>query len=163
MFPLVFRNVSISDHSLIYAFRKLSTGIYNKDHSTITYRNFKHFDLHSFRADIRAQNWTDINNFNNPNDMWRVWKNTFNNVVGKHAPLRTRRVRSSKSPWITPKLKQNMHKRDILKLKAIRSKDTNDWAIFKRFRNYVTNEIKLAKENYYLNAFHQNNQNMKKT
>ena len=65
-------HVSISDHSLIYAFRKLSTGIYSKDHSAITYRNFKNFDLHSFRADIRAQNWTDINNFNNPNDMWRV-------------------------------------------------------------------------------------------
>ena len=56
-----------------------------------------------------------------------------------------------------------MHKRDILKLKAIRSKDTNDWGAFKRFRNYVTNEIKLAKENYYLNAFHQNSQYMKKT
>jgi hypothetical protein len=57
--------------------------------------------------------------------MWLVWKNTLNNVVEKHAPLRTRRVRSStcKSPWITPELKQHMHKRDILKLKAIRSKD----------------------------------------
>ena len=65
------------------------------------------------------QNWTGINNFNNPNDMWRFWKNTFNNVVEKHAPLRTRRVRPSKSPWITPELKQSIHKRDVLKLKAI--------------------------------------------
>jgi hypothetical protein len=95
--------------------------------------------------------------------MWRVWKNTFNNVVKKHAPLRTRRVRSSKSPWITPELKQHMHKRDILKVKAIRSKVPNDWAAFKTFRNYVTNEIKLVKETHYQNAFHQNKQNMKKT
>jgi hypothetical protein len=156
-------HVGISDHSLIYAFRKLLTGIYNKGHSTVTYRKFKNFDLDSFRTDICAQNWTAVNNFNDPNDMWRVWKNTFNNVVKKHAPLRTRRVRSSKSPWITPELKQHMHKRDILKVKAIRSKVPNDWAAFKTFRNYVTNEIKLVKETHYQNAFHQNKQNMKKT
>ncbi len=58
--------------------------------------------------------------------MWRVWKTTFNNVVEMHAPLRTRRVRLSTSPWITPELKRHMHERDILKIKAIRSKDIYD-------------------------------------
>ena len=30
-------HISISDHSLIYAFRKLSTGLFTKGHSTVTY------------------------------------------------------------------------------------------------------------------------------
>ena len=34
-------HVGIRDHSLIYAFRKLPTGTYNKDHSTITCRILK--------------------------------------------------------------------------------------------------------------------------
>ena len=44
-------------------------------------------------------------------------------LVEVHAPCRTRRVRISKSPWITPELKKHMHERDILKIKAIRSED----------------------------------------
>ena len=95
--------------------------------------------------------------------MWRVWKTTFNNVVEMHAPLRTRRVRLSKSPWITPELKRHMHERDILKIKAIRSKYIYDWAAFKKARNSVNNEIKFAKKAHYMNAFHENESNVKKT
>ncbi len=94
--------------------------------------------------------------------MWRVWKTTFNNVVKMHAPLRTRRVRLSKSPWITPELKRHMHERDILKIKAIRSKYIYDWAAFKKARNSVNNEIKFAKKAHYMNAFHENESNVKK-
>ncbi|CAH3043012.1 unnamed protein product [Porites lobata] len=36
---------------LIYAFRKLSAGKHTKGHTTISYRNFKHFDADSFRND----------------------------------------------------------------------------------------------------------------
>ena len=71
-----------------------------------------------------------IHQFKNPNDMWHAWKNTFNFVVEKHSPLRTKRVKASKAPWISSHLKGKMHKRDILKIKAIRSNDTLDWLIF---------------------------------
>ena len=81
-------HVGISDHSLIYAFRKLSTGLHNKGHSTVNYRKFKNFNSESFRSDIFSQNWDVIRAYNNPSDMWRVWKTTFNNVVEMHAPSR---------------------------------------------------------------------------
>ena len=156
-------HVGISDHSLIYAFRKVSTGLHNKGHSTVNYRKFKNFNLENFRSDIFSQNWDVIRAYNNPNDMWREWKTIFNNVVEMHAPTRTRRVRFSKSPWITPALKRHMHERDILKIKAIQSKDIHDWAAFKKARNSVNSEIKLAKKAYYMNALHENESNVKKT
>ena len=156
-------HVGISDHSLIYAFRKLSTGLSNKAHKTITYRNFKKFDQASFRADISSQNWEDLKSFDDPNDMWHAWKANFNRIVDKHAPLCVKRVRASKSPWITTLLMRRMHERDIQKIKAIRSKDPVDWAVFKKLRNSVNNEIKLAKESYYKNAFYENEKNPRKT
>ena len=156
-------HVGISDHSLIYAFRKVSTGLHNKGHSTVNYRKFKNFNLENFRSDMFSQNWDVIRAYNNPNDMWREWKTIFNNVVEMHAPSRTRRVRFSKSPWITPALKRHMHERDILKIKAIQSKDIHDWAAFKKARNSVNSEIKLAKKAYYMNALHENESNVKKT
>ncbi len=47
-------------------------------------------------------------------------------------------------PGFTLELKRHMHERDILKIKAIRCKDIYDWAVFKKARNSVNNEIKLA-------------------
>lgn len=149
-------HVGISDHSLIYVFRKLSIGLHNKGHSTVTYRKFKQFNSMNFRSDICSQNWDSINTCNDPNDMWLAWKNIFLSVVDKHAPLRIKRVRAFKSPWITPLLKQRMHERDVLKLKAIRSNDSIDWSVYKKCRNSVNIEIGQAKELYYKNAFHEN-------
>ena len=65
-------------------------------------------------------------------------------IVDKHAPIHLKRVRSKNSPWITAGLKERMHNRDTLKIKAIKSNDPQDWANFKRMRNKVNTEIKAA-------------------
>ena len=100
---------NISDRSLVYAYRKLSTGVQFGNHSTVTYRRFKNFDPTKFRNDICSQDWDSVKMFDNPNDMWYDWKNIFLGIVDKHAPLRSKRIRASKSLWITPCLKQRMH------------------------------------------------------
>ena len=56
-----------------------------------------------------------------------------------------------------------MHERDILKKKAIRSNDPNDWTIFTKYRNSVNSEIKQAKESYYVNSFRESEGNSRKT
>ena len=86
--------------------------------------------------------------------MWLKWKTLFLEVSDVHAPLRSKRVRGSKSPWITTELKKMMHLRDRLKIKAIRSGDDIDWNNFKRARNNVNvnNAIKNAKKSYYEKA-----------
>ena len=147
-------HIGISGHSLVYAFRKLSIGLSAKGHSIVSYRKLKIFNTANFRSDICFQGWDSINSFDDPNSMWRAWQNTFSNVVDRHAPIRIKRVRTSKSPWITPQLKQSMHDRDVLKIIAIRSNDLSDWRVFRNCRNTVNNDVKFAKEMYYKNAFH---------
>jgi len=87
--------------------------------------------------------------------MREVWKKQFLLCVDKHAPLRNKRVRPCKSPWITPQLKKRLHARDILKLKATRSGDADDWRNFKKLRNTVNSEIKRGKECHYKHAFNE--------
>ena len=50
--------------------------------------------------------------------MWLKWKTLFLEVSDVDAPLRSKRVRGSKSPWITTELKKMMHLRDRLKKKG---------------------------------------------
>ena len=65
------------------------------------------------------------------------------------------RVRARSSPWITSELKKRMHDRHMLKIKTCKSNDPNDWTQFKKLRNIVTSEIRLAKHAYYQNSFNQ--------
>ena len=78
--------IGISDHSLIYVYRKLSLAFPSKGHSTISYRNFTNFNPESFRIDIVRQDWT-CNGCDDPNVLWADWKTKFLNVVNFHAPL----------------------------------------------------------------------------
>ena len=128
--------ISISDHSMVFAYGKLSINGVTLGHNTLTYRKFSKFNRTNFRNDIASQKGDEINNFSNPNDMWSKWKYMFLSIVDKHAPLRTMRVRSRSSPWITSELKKRMHNQNILKLKATRSNDPFDWMQFKKTTQY---------------------------
>ena len=156
-------HVGISDHSLIYVFRKISLPSAVKGNSTVLYRQFKNFDRYRFRSDILAQPWADLMGMDNPNEMWSKWKTLFLVVCDLHAPLRTKYVRASKSPWITPYLKNLMYRRDRLKIKALRTGDPSDWNNFKKLRNEVNNEIKNVKRSYYSETFEAYNGNSRKT
>ena len=91
-------HISISDHSLVFVYRKISLPL--KGINSILFRQFKHFDAQSFRADISVQPWDELMRMENPNSMWLKWKSLFLEVCDKHAPIRTKRVRASRSPWI---------------------------------------------------------------
>ena len=156
-------HLGISDHSLIYVYRKLSIPSESKGDNNVRIRYFNKFDSDLFRNDIQAQPWDDILKIENPNDIWIKWKFMFLKVCDKHAPTRTRRIRKSKSPWISAHLKDLMHHRDRLKIKAIKSKDSRDWSVFRKTRNRVNAEIRNAKKSYYNNTFDKYSNNPRKT
>ena len=56
-----------------------------------------------------------------------------------------------------------MHDQHILKIKACKSNNPNDWTQFKKLRNIVNSEIRLAKQAYYQNSFSQNTGDSRKT
>ena len=57
----------------------------------------------------------------------------------------------------------NAYDRDVLKIKARKSNDRNDWTQFKKLRNIVYSEIRLAKQAYYQNSFNQYKGDSRKT
>ena len=146
-------HVAMSDHSLVYVYRKISIPTFSKGVNLITYRHFKHFNCAKFYADILEQPWDVIKQLYDPNDMWKRWKELFLNVCEKHAQMKTKRTRNSKSPWITSILKKRMNFRDRLKRKAIKTKDPFIWNQFRMVKNQVNRKINSAKKAYYENAF----------
>ena len=95
--------------------------------------------------------------------MWKKWKDLFLTVCDRHAPMKTKRTRNSKSAWITTILKKRMNYRDRLKRKAIKTNDPSVWNQFRSMRNQVNRDINTAKQDYYKNAFRNCSGDQRKT
>jgi len=97
-------HIVISDHSLIYAVRKVAVPTNNKHN--ITFRSFKNFDENDFKRELESLPWDGFSILMNPNDMWLKWKELFLSVANKHAPLKRKRLRNKSSPWLTIQLRE---------------------------------------------------------
>ena len=82
-------HTGISDHSLIFAIRKIS--IMNKPENTIEITNMKNFNEHNFIKELQELHWEYMYFFaTDPNCMWEIWKTLFLEVVNKHAPIQNK-------------------------------------------------------------------------
>ena len=81
----------------------------------------------------------------------------------KRAPLKSKRVRKKRSPWITGDIHCKTRRRDFLKKQTISYSDLTAWDQYKRARNQANNAIKLAKKLYVSDNLEVNKGNLRKT
>lgn len=60
-------HLGIIDHSLVSVYRKRGVERSGRGHKTITYRKFKNYSREIFWIDIAAQQWDDLQLFDDPN------------------------------------------------------------------------------------------------
>ena len=74
------------------------------------------------------------------------WYELFNQVINKHAPMKTKRVKTFKqAEWFNEEIKNSIQYRNMYHSKK-------DWINFKKWRNKTTSLIFNAKKEYYQNA-----------
>ena len=150
--------LGVSDHNLIYVVRKINSNVKINSHRCIEIRNYKHFNCDKFLEELWKQPWDLIDHESDINLRWSLWKTLFLNVLDKHAPIQSKRIRSKRYiSWINKNIKNLIHERDRLKRKAMISKSEIDWNAFKALRNRVNCTIRKDKEIYYKNLIHKSN------
>ena len=93
--------------------------------------------------------WNAIQQFNNPNTCWNVWKSFITETLNRHAPIRYQRTRRNSVPWITPRIKDLMRNRDYHKKRAIKHASQTHWESFKKLRNEVNIQMRNAKSKFF--------------
>ena len=73
----------------------------------------------------------------------------FVSCMDNHTPRKLKRISKKRAPWITRGLLRKMHRRDLIKKKAISSNYHDMWEQFKCARNQAKNAIKHAKKRYF--------------
>ena len=84
-------HIGISNHSMIYACRKISTP--NNMHKVITTWSLKNYDKNKFSEELKQYLGDFEFDSTDPNELWESWKFIFNIVLEKHAPTRLRKVK----------------------------------------------------------------------
>ena len=139
----------LSDHFITYtiitAKRVRSTA------KTIQIRSYSGFSLESFLNDIANSQILCHGGIHTacPNVAWKLWRDEFDGICKKHAPIRTIRVRDRKNPWFTSDILKKNYERDYIQKKAIDLDCEQLWDIYRNLRNEVTDMINNAKKKYY--------------
>ena len=138
--------IGISDHYPIAVTIGGKTQKINKSFNIITYRSFKHFNNENFLNDINSLNFDSIETINDPNTSLQVLYNLLNNLLSKHLPMKTKRVKRLRQPdWYSDEIKHARTKRDQLK----RSKK---WDQYKIWRNKCSSLIRKSKKSFFNKA-----------
>ncbi len=78
----------------------------------IEYRSFKNYNKDSFVRDLLEVPWSIFESVDDIDDAVLLWDKLFSSVVDIHAPLKTKRVKGTKNPWVTTKLIEIRRDRD---------------------------------------------------
>ena len=152
--------LSLSDHDCIGCVRKLNHE--RCAYRTITCRNYSKYDKNLLLQEINNHDWCTYYSLGDVNKVWQYFKSVLTTSFQKHAPITLKRVKGNYCPWLSPEIKKQMNSRDSLLRKARKSKNEDDWAIYRRFKNTCNNMIRRARNNYHQNKLieHKNNPKM---
>ena len=127
----------------IFGNRKLNNCVKSNTHQAITYRSFKNFDENKFIHDLYEVPWEIIEYFDDINEAVDVWNTLFLEVVNKHAPLKSYRIKRKYQPdWLTPEILDCIKERDKCKVNGKMDE-------YRYLRNRVSTMIDTAKKDTY--------------
>ena len=94
------------------------------------------------------------------NEIVNKWCDTFSESANKHAPIKTKRVKTTvKAPWMTSELLELMRERDFHLKHAKKSNSDYHWNTYRELRNFINQQVKICKSNYYQNLITSNKDN----
>ena len=133
----------ISDHFAVFCNRKSHASFSKNTHQVITYRSFKNFEEAYFLSDLSSVPWEILEQFDNVDDIVNVWNTLFLEILDKHAPIKSHRVKKKyQSEWLSSEILDCMKQRNKYKLNGNISE-------YKQMRNKVTDLTDIAKKKTY--------------
>ena len=136
--------ICVSDHYAIFCNRSshISPDKTNQ-HQTITYRSFKNFVESNFLNDLNSVPWEIIESFDDVDDIVSAWMTLFTEILDKHAPIKSHRIKRKYQPdWLTPEILYLIKDRNKCKING-------NMEGYKILRSKVSAMIDIAKKETY--------------
>ena len=143
--------LTLSDHYLVYTvLHNRAVKSDTQAHRLIRFRNYSKFVLSDFMSDVRYELLSfDVNNFTHIDEAWISWKNCFDIISNRHAPIKKSRLKKRSSRWINGEILKLIYKRDYLHKQAILLKSNRLMNEYRQLRNDIHKKIGKLKKDYY--------------
>ena len=136
--------VGISDHHS-FIVTALKSQLIKGNAKMKLYRDYSSFQMEMFKADL------DLNLKCTTGFEYSDFQSTFTRVLHNHAPIKKKILRFNNSPFMTKTLRKAIMHRSKLK-NIYNKKRTNDnWANYKKQRNFCVNLLRKTKTDYFQN------------
>ena len=147
--PLSFQNTTtlttgLSDfHKMVVTV--LKTTFPKAKPKVISYRDYKQFDLHAFRNELRHElQKTMILGYAH-------FQRVFLRVLDKHAPMKNKTLRANDKPFMNKALRGAIMRRSFLKNRYFKLRTEESHKEFKKQRNYTKRLLKRETKKYWAN------------
>ena len=130
---------SISDHDLVYVALRLRKA--RTKPVFITTRSFKHYNSQAFNNDVALAPWSIVDAFDDVEDKLHAFNSLFNDILDKHAPIKTFKIRGRPNPCVTENIRELMKTRDRWRKRAKETNDPEAWIEYKNLKHKVRSEI----------------------
>ncbi|CAB3983518.1 RNA-directed DNA polymerase from mobile element jockey [Paramuricea clavata] len=142
MHNVVTLNVGLSDHLPVFALRRFkktgeqgAAGTKIHEHTSLKYRNLKSLNNELFAKDLSEAPWDSAFVFEDTDDIVDSWYSIFINILNKHAPIISKRVKRKIQPkWFTNDITDEIQIRDRLLKQALNEHRENPnklWSLIK--------------------------------
>lgn len=153
-------NIGLADHLPVFFRRKYCKQPKHNQNNIIQYRDFKKLNSIELHRDLQNTPWDSAFETNNVNAALNNVEKMLNEVLDKHIPLKSKRVKKPSQPaWMTKEINVSMRQRDNLLKNARKSDRPVDWANYKKARCKTTNLIRKTKRKYFCDKIDENKGN----
>jgi hypothetical protein len=127
-------------------------------------RSFSDRNKISFKHKINAMNWNPIKLEPDPQKAYSLFQEKLKPIFDSSFPIKkTKNGYTNKCPWITFGLKSSIIKKHKLHIKSLRFPTQQNVKKYKKYKNKLTNILKIVERNYYMVQFDKNKSNLKKS
>ncbi len=112
------------------------------------YRSFKHFDPVKFGQDLREAPFHVGEIFDIDSHM-DYFQQMFLNILDRHAPIKTKTIRTSQCPHMNAKWKQAIYQRNMAHNVYLNDRSSKNFETYRKLRNKCSNLSKQALRNYF--------------
>ncbi len=127
----------------------LKGGFVKRGPKIINYRDYRKFDIHSFREDLQDG---ILRESQQPLTSYDTLDAIVLSVLNKHAPMKKKSVRANDGPFMTKALRKAIMKRSCLRNRFNKNRTDDNKKAFKKQRNLCVRLLREAKRDYYANS-----------
>jgi hypothetical protein len=113
-----------------------------------TFRSVRHYSMKGLCEEIIKHDWKSVTLSTDVNCCLDNFVRIFTNVLDIVAPFKTFRLKQLSEPWMNGQIKEGIRRRDAFLSRFRRTGCAVTHELYRKERNYVQQEIKLAKKTF---------------